>query len=134
MTRRQNAAKCGNKKVVVDGIEFDSKKEARRYWELKLMERAGMIENLQMQVEFELIPAQYEYFERYGKKGQRLKDGKRCVEKSCVYKADFVYTKDGKRVVEDVKGYRDPQSAVYAKFVIKRKLMLWLHGIRVIEV
>ena len=126
--------KYGNKKVVVDGIEFDSKKEANRYCELKLLQRAGQITDLQLQREFELIPAQYETFERYGKKGQRLQDGKRCIEKSCVYKADFAYKKDGRLVVEDAKGYRDPSSAGYAKFVIKRKLMLWVHGVRIVEV
>lgn len=125
--------KYGNRKTEVDGIEFDSKKEARRYCELQLLLRAGQIEELQLQKEFELIPAQYEYFERYGKKGQRLQDGKRCVEKSCVYKADFAYIKDGQMVVEDVKGYRDPRSAGYAKFVIKRKLMLWRYGVKIVE-
>ena len=133
MMRGRRAVKHGNRKTVVDGIEFDSAKEARRYCELKLMERAGQIEDLQLQKEFELIPAQYETFERYGKKGQRLKDGKRCIEKSCVYKADFVYMQNGQQVVEDTKGYRDPASAAYAKFVIKRKLMLERYGIRIIE-
>ena len=131
--KRGRAVKHGNKKVVVDGIEFDSKKEARRYCELMLMQQAGQIEDLELQKEYELIPAQYETFERYGKKGQRLKDGKRCIEKSCVYKADFVYMQNGQQVVEDTKGYRDPASAAYAKFVIKRKLMLWRYGIRIIE-
>ena len=112
--------KYGNKKVEIDGIEFDSKKEAQRYWELKLLQRAGKITDLQLQKEFELIPA------------QRI-DGK-VVERACKYKADFAYMKDGQQVVEDVKGYRDPASAGYAKFVIKRKLMLHVYGIRVIEV
>ena len=126
--------KYGNKKVIVDGIEFDSKKEAKRYCELKLLQRAGVIYDLELQKEFELIPAQYEYYERYGKNGQRLKDGKRCIEKSCTYKADFAYMKDGQQFVEDVKGYRDTASAGYAKFVIKRKLMLHKFGIRVTEI
>lgn len=126
--------KYGNNKVVVDGIEFDSAKEGRRYQELKLQLQAGMIADLELQKVFELIPAQYETFPRYGKKGQRLKDGQRCIEKSCVYKADFAYTKDGQQIVEDVKGYRDPASAAYAKFVIKRKLLLWRYGVRVVEV
>ncbi len=131
---RGRRAKCGNIKVTVDGIEFDSKKEANRYCELKLLQRAGRIEELELQKEFELIPAQYETFPRYGKTGKRLQDGKRCIEKSCVYKADFTYKQDGQLIVEDVKGYRDPASAAYAKFVIKRKLMLWRYGIKVIEV
>jgi hypothetical protein len=126
--------KYGNKKIVVDGIEFDSKKEAHRYCELKLLQRAGVISELELQKEFELIPAQYETFPRYGKSGKRLQDGKRCIEKSCVYKADFAYKQDGQLVVEDTKGYRDPASAGYAKFVIKRKLMLWLHGVKIIEI
>lgn len=126
--------KCGNIKVELDGIKFDSKKEARRYYELNLLQRAGQITDLQLQKEFELIPAQYETFERYGKKGQRLQDGQRCIEKSCTYKADFSYMKDGQLVVEDVKGYRDPASASYAKFVIKRKLMLWRYGIKIAEI
>ena len=126
--------KCGNRKVTVDGIEFDSVKEGRRYSELKLLQRAGRIEELELQKEFELIPAQYETYPRYGKTGKRLQDGKRCIEKSCVYKADFAYKQDGQLIVEDVKGYRDPASAAYAKFVIKRKLMLWRYGVRIVEV
>lgn len=131
---RRRRAKCGNIKVTVDGIEFDSKKEAQRYCELKLLLRAGKITELELQKEFELIPAQYETFPRYGKTGKRLQDGKRCIEKSCVYKADFAYKQDGQLIVEDVKGYRDPASAAYAKFVVKRKLMLWLHGIKINEI
>lgn len=126
--------KYSNKKVTVDGIEFDSKKEARRYCELQMLLQAGQIEQLELQKEFELIPAQYETFPRYGKKGQRLKDGQRCIEKACTYAADFAYIQDGQQVVEDVKGYRDPASAGYAKFVIKRKLMLWRYGIKIKEV
>ena len=132
MNRRRN--KCGNRKTIVDGIQFDSIKEARRYEELKLLQRAGQITDLQLQKEFELIPAQYETFPRYGKTGKRLQDGKRCIEKSCVYKADFAYIQNGQQIVEDVKGYRDPASAAYAKFVIKRKLLLWQYGIRIKEI
>ncbi len=131
---RGQRAKCGNVKVTVDGIEFDSKKEARRYCELQLLLQAGKISDLELQKEFELIPAQYETFPRYGKTGKRLQDGKRCIEKSCVYKADFAYKQDGQQIVEDVKGYRDPASAAYAKFVIKRKLLLWRYGIKITEI
>lgn len=127
--------KYKNKKVIVDGITFDSKREGRRYTELKLLQKAGEIKGLELQKPFVLIPAQYEYYERYGKKGQRLKDGKRCIEKSCVYIADFTYIdKNGETVVEDVKGYKDPSSAGFAKFVIKRKLMLYVYGIRIKEI
>ena len=130
----QSANKYGNQKVEIDGMIFDSKREARRYLELAALEKAGEIQDLQRQVEFELIPNQYETFERYGKKGRRLKDGQRLLEKKCVYVADFTYWSGGQRVVEDVKGYRNPNSAGYAKFAIKRKLMLYVHGIRIREV
>ena len=126
--------KYHSKKVTVNGITYDSKKEARRHAVLLEMERNGEIQDLDRQVKFVLIPAQYEAYERYGKKGQRLKDGKRCIEKECSYVADFTYKKNGTLVVEDTKGYRNPSTAGYAYFVLKRKLMLWVHGIRISEI
>lgn len=117
------------KKCVLDGIEFDSKKEAHRYAELLLLQRAKEISGLQRQVKFVLIPVQYEMYERYGKNGKELAPGKRLLEKECAYIADFVYTnKDGKLVVEDTKGVKTKD------YIIKRKLMLFIHGIRVKEV
>lgn len=127
-------SKYRNKKIEVDGISFDSKKEARRYKELLLMEQAGEISGLQRQVKYVLIPSQYEVIERYSKTGKRLKDGQRCIEKECSYIADFVYQQDGKTVVEDTKGYRNPSTAGYAYFVLKRKLMLHVHGIQIKEI
>ena len=121
-------SKFHSKKITVDGITFDSKKEYRRYCELILLEKAGHIQNLELQKVYELIPAQYETFERYGKSGNRLKDGNRCIEKACVYKADFVYTENGKTVVEDTKGFKTKD------YIIKRKLMLHIHGIRIKEI
>lgn len=120
--------KYHNKKVTIDGIPFDSKKEARRYSELKLLEKAGEIYDLTTQVKFVLIPAQYKVVERYGKKGQRLKDGQKCLEKECAYIADFVYYQHGVKVVEDTKGMRTKD------YIIKRKLMLYMHGIKIKEV
>lgn len=122
--------KYGNKKTQTDGIFFDSKKEARRYAELKMMLKVGAISNLELQKPFELIPAQYEPVARYGKNGKRLKDGKKCIEKSCVYKADFVYidNETGQQVVEDTKGMRTTD------YIIKRKLMLYVHGIKIKEI
>jgi len=90
--------KYGNRKITVGGITFDSKKEARRYQELYFQQRAGEISDLELQRRFELIPAQYETYARYGKKGQRLKDGQRCIEKAVFYVADFTYQKDGQTV------------------------------------
>lgn len=119
---KYKAIKCS-----VNGIEFDSRKEARRYQELLLLQRAGAILNLKRQVKYVLIPAQYETYERYGKKGQRLKDGQRLLEKECAYVADFVYEENGKEIVEDTKGIKTKD------YIIKRKLMLYIHGIRVKE-
>ena len=124
--------KYKNKKVEFEGMVFDSKKELSRYKELKELEQQGLISDLQLQKAYELIPAQYETFERYGKRGQRLKDGKRLLERPLTYIADFVYTQDGRLHAEDVKGYR--KGSAYNMFVVKRKLMLYVHGIRIKEV
>lgn len=99
-----------------DGNVFDSKAEARRWIELKLLERAGEIKDLQRQVKYILIPAQ--------------KEGKKTIERECSYVADFVYTevKTGNTVVEDTKGYRSKE------YIIKRKLMLYVHQIKIKEV
>ena len=122
-------AKYKNKKILVNGIQFDSKKEARRHIVLLDMQERGLISNLQTQVKFVLIPSQYETYERYGKKGKQLKDGKKLVERECAYIADFVYTdKEGKTVVEDTKGFKTKD------YTIKRKLLLYTHGIRIKEV
>lgn len=129
-------SKYGSRKVAIDGITFDSKKEAARYQELQLLQWSGQIQNLQTQVKYVLIPTQREAsFEVYksGPNKGRRKPGK-VLECECSYIADFVYTQDGETVVEDVKGYRDPSSAAYAKFVIKRKLMLERYGIQIKEV
>jgi hypothetical protein len=97
-------------------MTFDSKKEAKRYRELQIMEKAGYIYQLQTQVKFELIPSQYI-------------EGK-CVERAVNYIADFVYIdgETGLQVVEDTKGVKTKD------YIIKRKLMLFRHNIRVKEI
>ena len=110
----RNVGKYKNRKLTIDGEVFDSQKEARRYRELAMLEKAGQISDLKRQVRYELIPA------------QRI--GGKVVEKSCVYIADFVYTENGETVVEDTKGFRTKD------YIIKRKLMLHVHGIRIREV
>lgn len=122
-------SKYGNKKVTLDGITFDSKKEAKRWYELCYLQRGGLIWDLQRQVEFILIPSQYETYERYGKNGQRLKDGVRTIEKECKYVADFVYhdSSTGRVVVEDTKGMKTEA------YRIKKKLMLQVYGIKIQE-
>lgn len=119
--------KYGNKKTYADGQLFDSSHEAKRYSELCLLQRAGLISDLRTQVPFELIPTQREP-DVIGKRGG-VKPGK-CIEKACTYYADFTYMKDGALVVEDAKS---PATRTEA-YRIKKKLMLWVHGIRVIEV
>lgn len=117
-------SKYNSMKTVYGGITFDSKKEARRYWELQQLQRAGLISGLKLQVPFELLPAQYEessdVYKRGPKKGQP-KQG-RCIEQSIVYVADFVYTEHGRQIVEDAKGMRTKD------FIIKRKLFRWKFG------
>lgn len=121
--------KYKNKRVTVNGIAFDSVKEAKRYQELLLLERTGAITNLRRQVKFILIPHQKETVVRYSEKtGKRLQDDCRVIERECSYIADFVYIENGKKVVEDTKGFRTPE------YRIKKKLMLWVHGIRIKEV
>jgi len=96
-----NRAKYGNKKVQVDGINFDSELEAKRYRQLKLLQRAGEIKNLKLQVPFLLQEA----FKKNGK-----------IYKKIEYIADFVYEEKGQVVVEDVKGMKTEL------FKIKQKL------------
>ena len=107
-------SKYHNRKITVNGETFDSIKEYQRFRELQLLERAGEISDLRRQVPHLLIPAQY--------------DGKKCVERECNYIADFEYLENGKKVVEDTKGYKTPE------YIIKRKLMLLCYGIRIKEV
>lgn len=118
-------SKFYSRKVVVDGITFDSKKEARRFKQLKALEEAGKICNLNRQVKFTLIPTQREP-DIIGPRGG-VKKGK-LLERELAYYADFCYLHDGKWVVEDVKGLRTKD------YIIKRKLVLYLHGIRIKEV
>lgn len=129
---KKSYSKYKSKKVIVDGIEFDSKKEASHYQELKLLEKAGKIKNLQLQVPFVLIPAQYTEEIVYTPKTHKEKIVKKLVERKLEYVADFSFVEDGKIVVEDVKGYR--RGSAYATYTIKRKLMLHKYGIRIREV
>lgn len=109
-------SKYGNRRVQWQGIQFDSIRERDRYIELSAMEQAGEISDLRRQVPYVLIPEQ--------------RDGRKIIERSVSYIADFTYRDSKKRlVVEDAKGFR--KNPVW---IIKRKMMLWLYGIRVKEV
>ena len=124
--------KYGNKKVVIDGEVFDSKREAKRYRELQLLEKSGAIIGLRRQETYYLIPTQREastrVYTKGRKKGQPI-EGK-VIEKPVTYIADFAYldAATGNLVVEDVKGMRTKD------YIIKRKLMLYIHGIKIQEV
>lgn len=102
--------KYGAKKIKdpASGYVFDSKREFIRWCELRIMERSGKISDLHRQVKYELVP-------------------KQAGERACNYVADFVYCQDGNLVVEDCKGFRTEG------YKIKRKLMLWVHGIKIKE-
>ena len=118
-------SKYRSKKVTINGITYDSKKEARRHIMLLDMERNGEIQNLERQVKFVLIPAQREP-DIIGPRGG-VKKGK-VIEHEVSYVADFVYKQSGEQIIEDTKGFRTKD------YVIKRKMMLWVHGIRISEI
>ena len=106
-------SKYGSHKTYYKGISFDSKKEADRYSELCILQKAGIISDLQRQVKFTLLPAQYE--------------GKKCIFKATNYYADFVYWQDGRMVVEDVKGFKTKE------YQLKKKMMYYFHHIKIKE-
>ena len=106
---KRSRSKYGNKKTVVDGITFDSKWESQRYLYLKSLEKAGRVQNLQLQPRFIITV-----------NGQKI----------CTYVADFQYdkeTKDGEweHIIEDAKGVETPE------FKLKKKLMKAVHNIEV---
>lgn len=107
--------KYANEPTTLDGIRFDSKAEARRWGDLRLLERAGQVADVRRQVRYVLVP-----------KTARPSGG---FERETAYIADFVYVdaKSGRTVIEDVKG------AVTPEYRLKRKLMLWVHGLEVLE-
>lgn len=110
------SSKYHARKTVVDGITFDSKLEAQRYSELKLLEMTGEIEGLTLQPEYVLIPS----FKKNGK-----------TYRKTVYRADFRYVDraTGKEIVEDVKGYRTPE------YRLKKKLFEWrFPGLTITEI
>ena len=104
----KTTSKYGSKKVIIDGIEFDSKKEGKRYLELKLLEKANEIRDLELQKVFELQPT----FKKNGKTYRKI-----------TYKADFCYfsIKENKYICEDVKGFK---TEVYK---IKKKIFEYVY-------
>lgn len=109
MSKPARISKYRNVQTAVRGKVFGSKREAKRYGELKMLEDVGLIWDLKTQAVYELIPKQ---------------DG----ERACSYIADFVYESSDGTHVEDTKGFRTKD------YVIKRKLMLWIHKIEIEEI
>lgn len=109
--------KYGARKISLGGMTFDSEKEFNRWSELSLLQRGKEITDLKRQERFELIPAQYD-------------EAGRLIERPVHYVADFVYIdkRSGETVVEDTKGFKTKD------YIIKRKLMLHVHKIRIREV
>jgi len=120
--------KFGNHKVTVDGIRFDSRKEAKFYLFLREAQKNGEISDLQLQVPYELIPAIYEDQVIHLK--TKDKTVRRCVQKAVHYVADFVYTEtsSGNEYVVDTKGFRTPE------YKLKKKMMRAFRGIDIKEV
>ena len=108
----RGGSKYHAKKTTIDGIEFDSAKEAKRYAKLRALAEAGKIQHLRLQVPFELVPS----FECDGVKYREMK-----------YVADFVYVRDGKVVVEDCKGFKTPE------YKLKKKLMAYINHVNIEE-
>lgn len=111
---KAKSSKFHNVRIEVDGIKFDSKKEYKRYTELKLLERGGLIHDLRLQVPFELVPAQ---------------PGGLRSERPLTYVADFVYfdKEKGRQVIEDTKGVKTDL------YIVKRKLMK-MSGREIVEI
>lgn len=108
-------SKYHNKKVIINGIKFDSKKEANRYSDLLLLEKVNLIKNLELQKRFELQPS-------YKFKGK--------IIRAIYYICDFYYydVKKEKWIIEDTKGYRNE---VYK---LKKKLFEYKYNQEIIEV
>ena len=111
----EKSQKYSNKKITLYGITFDSQKEAYRYLYLRDLEKRGLITKLELQKEFELIPSQ--------------KENGKVIERAVKYIADFTYYDDtGTYIVEDTKGFKTKD------YIIKRKLMLFMHNIKIKEI
>ena len=109
-------SKYGNQKTEVNGVKYDSKKEAKRAEQLEVQQRLGIISNLERQKKYILQPS----FKFLGKTIREI-----------AYIADFVYEENGELVVEDVKSPITRKNPVYK---LKKKMMMYVHGVEVKEV
>ena len=120
--------KYRNIKTEVEGIVFDSRKEAKYYLYLKQLLHDGKISSLQRQVPYELVPAVYE--EQIIHLKTKDKAVKKLVQRPILYVADFVYVENttGETVVVDVKGQK---ATMTKEFVMKKKMMLAFLNIKI---
>lgn len=116
------------KKKTVDGITFDSTSEANYYEKYRDMEKAGEIQNLRLQVPYELIPAIWEEYDEvvHLKTKDKVVHRRKLKQRAVTYIADFVFDQNGQTTVIDVKGGR---ITVTPEFIIKKKLMKYIHNI-----
>lgn len=127
--KREKGQKYKNKKIEIDGIKFDSTKEGKRYLVLKQALYDGKIQDLKLQVKYELIqPIKEEYVEHLKTK-DRVKT--RTLQLPITYTCDFQYMKDGELIIEDVKA---SPKMLPKEFVLKEKLMFWKYRIRIKKV
>lgn len=127
--KREKGQKYKNKKIEIDGIKFDSTKEGKRYLVLKQALEEGKIQDLKLQVKYELIPSIKEEYVEHLKTKDKIKT--RTLQLPITYTCDFQYTKDGELVVEDVKA---SPKMLPKEFVLKEKLMFWKHRIKIKKV
>ena len=120
---KQRRPKYGNSKVEYQGMSFDSKREMQRYIVLKEAEERGLISDLRTQVVFELVPSITEEYVKHLKTKDKIET--RVAQRAILYKADFVYQKDGKEVIEDVKVAK---GLIPKEFTLKEKLFFWRFG------
>ena len=123
-------SKYNNTKIEVDGIVFDSKKEAKYYKIFKDAAENGEISNLRRQVSFEIIPAVKRQVVKHLKTKDKLEE--RCVQRATHYVADFVYT-DPKTKLDVVVDVKSPITRKNPVYILKKKMMLAFNNIEIVE-
>ena len=127
--KREKGQKYKNKKIEIDGIKFDSTKEGKRYLVLKQALYDGKIQDLKLQVKYELIPSIKEEYVEHLKTKDKVKT--RTLQLPITYTCDFQYMKDGELIIEDIKA---SPKLLPKEFVIKEKLMFWKYRIKIKKV
>lgn len=127
--KREKGQKYHNKKIEIDGIKFDSTKEGKRYLVLKQALTDDIIQDLKLQVKYELIPSIKEEYVEHLKTKDKIKT--RTLQLPITYTCDFQYIKGGELVVEDIKA---SPKLLPKEFTLKEKLMFWKYRIKIRKV